>query len=158
MKIEERFLNYVKFDTTSDPASATVPSTMKQKELARFLVDELHEMGIENAYMNDFGEVYAHIEANCDMKERIGFIAHMDTSSDCSGKDVCPRIIRDYDGSDIELNPRVILSPKEFKNLYRHLHQDLIVTDGNTLLGGDDKAGIAIIMSMAERIMAEESL
>ena len=158
MKIEERFLNYVKFDTTSDPASETVPSTMKQKELARFLVDELHEMGIENAYMNDFGEVYAHIEANCDMKERIGFIAHMDTSSDCSGKDVCPRIIRDYDGSDIELNPRVILSPKEFKNLYRHLHQDLIVTDGNTLLGGDDKAGIAIIMSMAERIMEDESL
>lgn len=158
MKIEERFLNYVKFDTTSDPDSETTPSSMKQKKLAQFLVDELHELGIENAFMNEYGEVYAHIEANSDVKERIGFIAHMDTSPDCSGKDIHPQIIRNYDGEDIVLNSETILSPKEFTNLYQHFHQDLIVTDGTTLLGADDKAGIAIIMSMAEHIVKDDSI
>lgn len=158
MKIEERFLNYVAFDTQSDPNSETTPSTFKQKKLAEFLVNELHALGVENAYMNQYGEVYAHIDANCENKEKIGFIAHMDTAYDCSGKDIHPRIIRDYDGSDIVLNPDVILSPKEFDNLNCHLHEDLIVTDGTTLLGADDKAGIAIIMDMVEKIMNDESL
>ena len=158
MNIEERFLNYVRFDTQSDGESKTTPSTMKQKKLSEYLVKELHELGIENAFMNEYGEVYAHIEANCDHCDKIGFIAHMDTSPDCSGKDIHPRIIKNYDGSDIALNKDVILSPEEFSNLKKHLHEDLIVTDGTTLLGADDKAGIAIIMNMAEKIMKDPAL
>lgn len=153
MRIEERFINYVKFDTQSDPDSITTPSTMKQKELAKVLVGELHQMGITNAAMNEFGEVYAHIDANCEGMDAIGFIAHMDTAPDCSGKNVKPRIVRNYSGDDIQLNEKIVLSPKEFNNLMHHLNEDLIVTDGTTLLGADDKAGIAIIMDMAERIV-----
>lgn len=153
MKIEERFLNYVKFDTQADPDSTSTPSTMKQKELAKYLVEELHKLGVENASMNEHGEVYAHLEANCDGKDRIGFIAHMDTAPDCSGKDIKPRIVKNYDGSDIQLNDKVVLSPKEFENLKNHLNEDLIVTDGTTLLGADDKAGIAIIMNMVETLV-----
>lgn len=156
MKIEERFLKYVSYDTQSDPLSQTTPSTMKQKELAKYLVEELHELGIENAFMNEFGEVYAHLDANVEGMDKIGFIAHMDTSCDCSGKDIHPRIIRDYDGKDIWLNEEVVLSPNEFENLNHHLHEDLIVTDGTTLLGADDKAGIAIIMQSIEKILKED--
>ena len=153
MNIEERFINYVKFDTQSNDHSETTPSTMKQKELAKFLVEELKSLGINNAFMNEYGEVYASIDANCEGKDRIGFIAHMDTAPDCSGKDVKPRIVLDYQGGDIQLNEHVVLSPKEFSNLNKHIGEDLIVTDGTTLLGADDKAGIAIIMNMAEYIM-----
>ena len=153
MNIEERFINYVKFDTQSNDHSETTPSTMKQKELAKYLVEELKSLGINNAFMNEHGEVYASIDANCEGKDRIGFIAHMDTAPDCSGKDVKPRIVLDYQGGDIQLNEHVVLSPKEFSNLNKHIGEDLIVTDGTTLLGADDKAGIAIIMNMAEYIM-----
>ena len=153
MKIEERFLEYVKFDTQADPDSTSTPSTMKQKELSKYLVEELHRLGVSNASMNEHGEVYAHLEANCEGKERIGFIAHMDTAPDCSGKDIQPRIVKNYDGSDIQLNEKVVLSPKEFDNLNNHINEDLIVTDGTTLLGADDKAGIAIIMNMVETLV-----
>ena len=153
MNIEERFINYVKFDTQSNDHSETTPSTMKQKELAKYLVEELKSLGINNAFMNEYGEVYASIDANCEGKDRIGFIAHMDTAPDCSGKDVKPRIVLDYQGGNIQLNEHVVLSPKEFSNLNKHIGEDLIVTDGTTLLGADDKAGIAIIMNMAEYIM-----
>ncbi len=153
MKIEERFLEYVKFDTQADPDSTSTPSTMKQKELSKYLVEELHRLGVSNASMNEHGEVYAHLEANCDGKDRIGFIAHMDTAPDCSGKDIKPRIVKNYDGSDIQLNEKVVLSPKEFSNLKNHINEDLIVTDGTTLLGADDKAGIAIIMNMVETLV-----
>lgn len=156
MKIEDRFLRYVKFDTQSDPESLSAPSSMKQKELAKFLVNELHEMGVENAFMNDEGEVYASIAANCEGMTSIGFIAHMDTSPDSSGKDIQPRIVRDYDGGDIQLNQETVLSPLEFENLKHHLHEDLIVTDGTTLLGADDKAGIAIIMNMLEVVLNQD--
>lgn len=152
MKIEERFLNYVMFDTQADPDSTTTPSTMKQKELAKYLVEELHGLGVENAYMNEYGEVYAYLDANCAGKDRIGFIAHMDTAPDCSGANIKPRIIRKYDGNDIQLNEKVVLSPKEFDNLKNHINQDLIVTNGETLLGADDKAGIAIIMNLVETL------
>ena len=152
MKIEERFINYVKFDTQSDDASTTTPSTMKQKELAKYLVNELKELGIENAFMNEYGEVYASIEANCEGKDRIGFIAHMDTAPDCSGCNVKPRIVH-YEGGDIQLNDHVVLSLKDFDNLNKHIGEDLIVTDGTTLLGADDKAGIAIIMNMIEYVL-----
>lgn len=154
MKIEDRFLNYVKFDTQSDENSTSTPSTMKQKKLAAYLVNELHEMGIKNAVMNEFGEVYARLEANCPGMDRIGFIAHMDTSPDASGADIHPRIVHDYDGADIWLNESVVLSPKEYDNLLNHLHEDLIVTDGTTLLGADDKAGIAIIMNFVETLLS----
>ena len=153
MKIEERFLEYVKFDTQADPDSTSTPSTMKQKELSKYLVEELHRLGVSNASMNEHGEVYAHLEANCEGKDRIGFIAHMDTAPDCSGKDIQPRIVKNYDGSDIQLNEKVVLSPKEFDNLKNHINEDLIVTDGTTLLGADDKAGIAIIMNMVETLV-----
>lgn len=153
MKIEERFLEYVKFDTQADPDSTSTPSTMKQKELSKYLVEELHRFGVSNASMNEHGEVYAHLEANCEGKDRIGFIAHMDTAPDCSGKDIQPRIVKNYDGSDIQLNEKVVLSPKEFDNLNNHINEDLIVTDGTTLLGADDKAGIAIIMDMVETLV-----
>ena len=153
MKIEERFINYVKFDTQSDDASTTTPSTMKQKELAKYLVEELKGLGIDNAFMNEYGEVYASIEANTEGMDRIGFIAHMDTAPDCSGKDVKPRIVVNYQGGDIQLNEHVVLSPKDFSNLNNHIGEDLIVTDGTTLLGADDKAGIAIIMNMAEYVL-----
>lgn len=153
MKIEERFLEYVKFDTQADPDSTSTPSTMKQKELSKYLVEELHRLGVSNASMNEHGEVYAHLEANCEGKDRIGFIAHMDTAPDCSGKDIQPRIVKNYDGSDIQLNEKVVLSPKEFDNLNNHINEDLIVTDGTTLLGADDKAGIAIIMNMVETLV-----
>ena len=153
MKIEERFINYVKFDTQSDDCSATTPSTMKQKELAKYLVEELKGLGIDNAFMNEYGEVYASIDANTEGMDRIGFIAHMDTAPDCSGKDVKPRIVINYQGGDIQLNEHVVLSPKEFNNLNKHIGEDLIVTDGTTLLGADDKAGIAIIMNMAEYVI-----
>ncbi|MGN1345019.1 MAG: peptidase T [Traorella sp.] len=158
MKIEDRFINYVKYDTQSDSYSETNPSTMKQKELAKYLVEELHQLGIRNAMMNEFGEVYAFIDANCEGRDKIGFIAHMDTAMDCSGKNVNPRIVRDYDGSDIPLNEHFVLSPKDFSNLKTHLHEDLIVTDGTTLLGADDKAGIAIIMNMAEYLLNHPEL
>lgn len=153
MKIEERFLEYVKFDTQADPDSTSTPSTMKQKELSKYLVEELHRLGVSNASMNEHGEVYAHLEANCEGKDRIGFIAHMDTAPDCSGKDIKPRIVKNYDGGDIQLNEKVVLSPKEFDNLNNHINEDLIVTDGTTLLGADDKAGIAIIMNMVETLV-----
>ena len=158
MKIEERFINYVKYDTQSDESSTTVPSTIKQKELAKHLVKELKDIGIENAYMNEYGEVYAFIEKNCDDKDSIGFIAHMDTAPDCSGKDVKPRIVYNYQGEELYLNENVRLSPKDFENLNNHLNEDLIVTDGTTLLGADDKAGIAIIMTMAEVIMSNPQI
>lgn len=158
MKIEERFLNYVQFDTQADPYSESTPSTFKQKKLGEYLVNELHELGISNAFMNEYGEVYAHIEANCEGMDKIGFIAHMDTSFDCAGDNIHPRIVKDYDGSDIQLNEAVVLSPNEFENLLHHLHEDLIVTDGTTLLGADDKAGIAIIMNLVEKLLNEPQI
>lgn len=157
MSVEERFIKYVKIDTQSDESSETVPSTMKQKDLGNLLVEELKELGIDNAHMDEYGSVYAHIPSNDEHShDRIGFIAHMDTATDASGTNVKPRIIKDYDGLDIELNPDMMMTKKQFPVLNKYVHHDLIVTDGTTLLGGDDKAGIAIIMDMAERIMKSD--
>jgi len=146
----ERFLRYVKIDTQSDPKSETYPSTMKQFDLARILEAELHELGLEDVKLDNYGYVTATLPANTDKKAPvIGFIAHMDTSPAASGKDVKPRIIENYDGKDIILNAElnIILSPAEFPDLSNHLGQSLVVTDGTTLLGADDKAGLAAIMS-----------
>ena len=153
MDLIKRFLGYTAVDTQSDENSQTVPSTAKQMNLARLLKTELEGMGLEEVFMDDMGYVYASLPANTDKKiPTIGFISHMDTSPSMSGKDVKPRIVNNYDGGDIILNKEqnIILSPSLFPELLAHKGEDLIVTDGTTLLGADDKAGIAIIMSALE--------
>lgn len=153
MKIENRFLKYVSFDTQSDPYSTTAPSTMKQKELGEFLVEEMKILGLEGVHMDEYGIVYGTIPSNNNHQgDVIGFIAHMDTSPDASGKNIKPQLVRDYDGQRITLNEEkdMYLDPQEFPDLTNLVGHDLITTDGTTLLGADDKAGITIIMSMAE--------
>lgn len=147
MDIVERFLNYVSFDTQSAEDSQTVPSTAKQLDFAKYLRDELKDEGFDDVEMDDNGYVYATLKSNIKKEvPTIGFISHYDTSPDCSGKDVKPRIVKNYDGKDIELSPGIISSTKKFPELLQHIGEDLIVTDGHTLLGADDKAGIAEIV------------
>ena len=155
MEIKERFLNYVNFDTQSDSYSHTVPSTSKQLKLGNYLVEELKSLGIENTKIDEFGVVYGTIPSNNNHQgDVIGFIAHMDTSPDASGKDIHPQIIKDYQGQKITLNEdkELYLDPEQYSQLLQLIHHDLITTDGTTLLGADDKAGIAIIMQMVEYI------
>ena len=147
MNIVERFLNYVKFDTQSSEESESVPSTSKQLVFAEFLKKELEDEGLEDVEMDEKGYIYATLPSNIKSKVPvIGFISHYDTSPDCSGKDVKPRIVEKYDGSDIVLSPGIVSSTKKFPELLSHVGEDLIVTDGTTLLGADDKAGIAEIV------------
>lgn len=147
MDIVERFLNYVSFDTQSAEDSQTVPSTAKQLDFAKYLRDELKDEGFDDVEMDDNGYVYATLKSNIKKEvPTIGFISHYDTSPDCSGKDVKPRIVKNYDGKDIELSPGIISSTKKFPELLQHVGEYLIVTDGHTLLGADDKAGIAEIV------------
>lgn len=151
MKIENRFLKYISFDTQSDPNSTTCPSTLKQNDFADFLVEEMKILGLVHVIKDEFGVVYGTIPSNNDHQgDVIGFIAHLDTAPDASGKDIKPQIIRNYDGSLIQLNDKMSLDPKKYPELLSLIHHDLITTDGTTLLGADDKAGVAIIMSMAE--------
>ena len=143
----KEFLNYVSFDTQSAEDSQTVPSTAKQLDFAKYLRDELKDEGFDDVEMDDNGYVYATLKSNIKKEvPTIGFISHYDTSPDCSGKDVKPRIVKNYDGKDIELSPGIISSTKKFPELLQHVGEDLIVTDGHTLLGADDKAGIAEIV------------
>ena len=147
MNITERFLNYVKFDTQSAEDSQTVPSTPKQLIFAKFLKEELEREGFAAVEMDDMGYIYATLPGNTKKKvPTIGFISHYDTSPDCSGKDVKPRIVENYDGGDIVLSEGIVSSPKKFPELLKHVGEDLIVTDGTTLLGADDKSGIAEIV------------
>ena len=155
MKVEERFLNYVKIDTQSDEHSDSVPTTAKQLDLARVLVKELKEIGVEDAHVDEYGIVYGSVKANAPGYPSIGLNAHMDTATDLSGANVRPRIIENYDGGAITLNPEVIMDPAAFPVLRKHVGEDLIVTDGTTLLGADDKAGIAIIMRALQEILEE---
>ncbi|MFA5612692.1 MAG: peptidase T [Anaerolineaceae bacterium] len=146
----ERFLRYVKIDTQSAYQSQTYPSTSKQLNLAHLLVNELSELGMQEVKLDEFGYVTATLPSNVSQPTpTIGFIAHMDTSPAASGKDVKPRLVENYDGGDITLNEEhsIKLSPSEFPDLLNHVGQTLVVTDGTTLLGADDKAGIAAIMS-----------
>ena len=148
--VVRRFLKYVSFDTCSDENSETVPSTERQRRLGEYLVRELSDLGMENAHIDEKGYVYAFLPATKGVNaENIGFIAHMDTSPDASGKDVKPQIIA-YSGGDITLSETVSIKEKEFENLKKYIGQDLIVTDGTTLLGADDKAGVAEIISACE--------
>lgn len=149
MNILERFLNYVRFDTQSDDNSTTTPSTAKQMVFAEYLKEELIGIGLEEVELDSNGYLYATLPANTEKEvPTIGFIAHMDTSPDCSGANVNPRIVKNYDGGDILLDAEagIITSPTKFPELLAHQGEDLIVTDGHTLLGADDKAGIAEIV------------
>lgn len=157
MTIAERFLNYTRFDTQSAEESQTVPSTAKQLVFAQFLKEELEREGLHDVEMDDNGYIYATLPANLQPftphpsplipeVPTIGFISHYDTSPDCSGADIKPRIVEHYDGGDIRLNDDMVLSPAKFPELLGHVGEDLIVTDGRTLLGADDKAGIAEIV------------
>lgn len=157
MDLIERFLKYVQVDTESMPESTLTPSTLKQKDLGRILVEELHELGLNNAMMSEEGIVYAWLKSNLDRPcDKVGFVAHMDTSPDMSGKNVNPRLIKNYDGKDIVLNEalNIKMSPKDFPSLKEDIGSDLIVTDGTTLLGADDKAGVAEIMDMIAYFVA----
>lgn len=147
MKIEERFLNYVKFDTQSSEESETCPSTSKQMAFAEYLRDELKNIGLQDVELDEQAYLYATLPSNIDKNvPTVGFIAHMDTSPDCSGANIKPRIVRNYDGKDIELSEGIFSSPSKFPELNDHIGEDIIVTDGHTLLGADDKAGIAEIV------------
>ena len=149
MTVIERFLKYVSFDTQSDETTETTPSTSKQMVFAKYLQSELEDLGLEDISLDENGYLFATLPANVDRDiPTIGFIAHMDTSPDMSGKDVKPRIVADYQGQDIPLceEEGIILSPNQFPELLDHIGEDLIVTDGHTLLGADDKAGIAEIV------------
>lgn len=147
MNLVERFLNYTQFDTQSAEDSTTVPSTSKQLIFARYLKEELEREGLDDVEMDDNGYIYATLKANTKKEvPTIGFIAHYDTSMDCSGANIKPRIVKDYDGGDIVLSDGIVSSPAKFPELLDHKGEDLIVTDGTTLLGADDKAGIAEIV------------
>ena len=160
----EKFLRYVKVDTQSDPDTGTSPSTMKQHDLAKILRDELTAMGASDVYYDEeHCYVYASIPSNIDDGKKrytMGFVAHMDTSDEVSGKDVNPRIVEGYDGKDIVLSKdgKVVLSPEDFPELLNHVGEDLIVTDGTTLLGADDKAGVSEIMTMAETLLTNPEI
>jgi len=145
----ERFLRYVKIDTQSDHESKTFPSTEKQKDLSRLLVEELKEMGLD-AFLDKDGYVYAKIEKNIEGKKAIGLIAHVDTSPDAPGYPVNPRVIKNYDGTTIKLNDDISMHPEQYPSLNKVIGEDIIVTDGNTLLGADDKCGVAEIMEVAK--------
>ena len=147
MDITERFLNYTQFDTQSTEDSDSVPSTPKQLIFAEYLKKELEHEGLSNVEMDDRGYIYATLKANTKGDiPTIGFISHYDTSPDCSGADIKPHIVNHYDGSDILLSEGIVSSPKKFPELLQHVGEDLILTDGHTLLGADDKAGIAEIV------------
>lgn len=156
-----RFLDYVKFDTQSDELTNLTPSTPGQMVFAQYLEKELNAMGMKDVTLDDNGYLMATLPGNVDGNvPTVGFIAHLDTSPDMSGRHVNPRIVSDYDGKDIVLNADngVVLSPSEFPELLHYVGQKLIVTDGNTLLGADDKAGIAEIVTAMEYLMAHPEI
>ncbi len=159
--VEERFLRYVQIDTQSDPTSASCPSTEKQKNLGRVLVDELLAIGVNDAHLDDHGYVYATIPANIDKAVPvICFCSHMDTAPDCSGTDVKPIVHRNYNGGGMALpdDPTVVIRPADHPDLANQLGNDIITASGTTLLGADDKAGVAEIMAAAELLMAHPEI
>lgn len=155
MRAYERLISYTSFDTTSREDSETSPSTSEQLRFADALAKEMRTLGFSNVRRDEFGYVYGTLEANCRTDSpAIGLIAHMDTSEAASGADIKPKIIKNYDGKDIVLNPdqNIVMRVREFGNLLNYVGDDLIVTDGTTLLGADDKAGVAEILTMAEEL------
>ena len=161
MTVVDRFLEYVKFDTQSDELTNLTPSTPGQMVFAQYLEEKLNELGLKDVSLDENGYLMATLPGNCsDEVPTIGFIAHLDTSPDMSGRHVNPRIVKSYDGNDIVLNAEkeIVLSPTQFPELLHYTGQDLIVTDGNTLLGADDKAGIAEIITAVEYLMAHPEI
>ncbi len=159
--VAERFLRYTRIDTQSDPQSKTQPSTEKQKDLGRLLVQELQSIGIENAVLDDFGYVYATIPANTGKAvPAVCFCAHMDTAPDCTGKDVKPIVHENYDGGDIHLpdDPAQVIKASDHPYLESRKGDDIITASGTTLLGADDKAGVAVIMDMAHFLLQNAQL
>lgn len=162
MKLVDRFLEYVKFDTQSDELTNMTPSTPGQMEFARHLEKELHHLGLQDVTLDENGYLMATLPGNISGADvpTVGFIAHLDTSPDMSGRHVAPRIVKNYDGGDILLNKSTdtVLSPADFPELLHYVGQDLIVTDGNTLLGADDKAGVAEIITAMEYLLAHPEI
>ena len=157
MRACERFLKYIKVHTTSDPASCAAPSSAIQFDLAHMLVDEMTALGVENAHVDEYGVVYGWLPATAGMEAvpALGFIAHMDTSPDYSGENVKPQIIENYDGGDVVLaGTGDVLTVQSFPTLKALAGMTLITSDGTTLLGADDKAGIAEIMTAVEAVIA----
>lgn len=153
-KVVERFLSYVAYDTKSDAETGVTPSTPGQMVLANKLVEELKEIGMSDVTIDENGYVMATLPANTDKEiPTIGFIAHMDTAPDYSGANVNPQFVENYDGGDIKLNETTVLSPKDFPELKDYIGKTLITTDGNSLLGADDKAGIAEIITAMEYLI-----
>lgn len=153
-KVEERFLEYIKIDTKSDETTKVTPSTKGQLEFGKVLASELKNLGLSDVKISNDGYIYATLEGNLDKKvPTIGFIAHMDTAPDMDGKYVNPKIVENYDGKDINLNDSVILSPEFSPELKGYIGQTLITTDGTTLLGADDKAGVSEIMTAVEYLI-----
>lgn len=155
MSITDRFLKYVSFCTTSDEETNMTPSTPGQMTFAKYLKDELIALGMQEVELDDNGYIMATLPANMEGKPTIGFIAHMDTAPDASGKNIHPRIVSQYDGKDIVLNEKenIVLETGKYPEILRYEGQDIIVTDGKTLLGADDKAGIAEIVSACEYLI-----
>ena len=161
MTVIERFLKYVTFDTQSDESTGVTPSTPKQMVFAQYLKTELEELGLKDISLDENGYLFATLPSNVDHEVPVvGFIAHMDTSPDMSGENVKPRIVEKYDGKDIPLcaEENIILSPANFPELLDHVDEDLIVTDGHTLLGADDKAGIAEIVGAVAYLIAHPEI
>lgn len=160
MNIQKRFLKYVSYDTQSDPTSHSAPSSDKQLLLAKYLEEEMNSIGLKDVELTKEGIVYGTIPGNDEHGKIIGFIAHMDTAPAASGKDIKPQYIENYDGQIITLNKEkgLYLDPKEFPCLKKVISHELITTDGTTLLGADDKAGVAIIMSMAEHLLTHPEI
>lgn len=153
----DKFLDYVKYETTSNPESETTPSTSIQFNLANHLLDELNKLGLEDTCVTEYGYVYGTLKGDPN-KPVIGLCSHMDTSPDASGKDVKARIIENYDGKDIKLNDNLSTTLERFPFLKEYAGKTLVVTDGTTLLGADDKAGISIIMEVLERLINNKEL
>ena len=150
-KVVQRFLKYVTFDTTANPNNSNCPSSEGQRVFANYLVEELKSLGLEDAHVDE----NSYVMANTEGVETIGFISHLDTAPDVTGKNVKPKIIKNYDGKDIVLNEElnIITSPKDYPDLKKFIGEDLIVTDGTTLLGADDKAGISEIVTAIEYLV-----
>lgn len=155
MKAIDRFIKYVKINTKSDDKSETIPSTAIQLDLMKVLLEELKELGIDNAFIDEYGNLYAHIDGE---GETIGLNAHVDTATNISGENVKPQIILSYNGQDIKLNDEYTLSSKQFPSLLKHIGKDLVTTSGDTLLGADDKAGIAIIMGAVDYLISHPEI
>lgn len=155
MTITDRFLRYVSFHTTSDESTRVTPSTPGQMEFAKYLADELKQIGLQEVSLDQNGYIMATLPATMEGKPTVGFIAHMDTAPDASGKDIKPRIVKNYDGKDVVLNDKlgIVLETKKYPEILHYVGQDIIVTDGTTLLGADDKSGVASIVSAMEYLV-----